>query len=71
MDSSLFSHPIAEQPRPGTLATPQDSRYGSLFRQPVYTPAPASEDDAERSLRRRPAAPGNWAHDPSGRRTRR
>ena len=58
MDSSLFSHPIAEQPRPGTLATPQDSRYGSLFRQPVYTPAPASEDEAERSLRRRPAAPG-------------
>ncbi|MGW4057680.1 hypothetical protein ACWEGE_05350 [Amycolatopsis sp. NPDC004747] len=71
MDSSLFSHPIAEQPRPGTLTTPQDSRYGSLFRQPVYTPAPATEDEGEHAPRRRPAAPGNRAHDPSGRRTRR
>ncbi|WP_410608160.1 hypothetical protein [Amycolatopsis sp. lyj-109] len=71
MDSSLFSHPIAEQSRPGTLTAPQESRYGGLFRQPVYSPAPAAEDEAERSPRRRPAAPGKWAHDPSGRRARR
>jgi hypothetical protein len=64
MDSSLFSHPIAEQPRPGTLTTPQDSRYGSLFRQPVYTPAPATDDETE-------PTPPRPAHDPSGRRTRR
>ncbi|MCR6481777.1 hypothetical protein M8542_03000 [Amycolatopsis sp. OK19-0408] len=67
MDSSLFSHPIAEQPRPGTLTTPQDSRYGSLFRQPVYTPAPASGDETERLPQRRSAAPGKRAYDPSGR----
>ncbi|WP_143268661.1 hypothetical protein [Amycolatopsis vastitatis] len=36
---TLFSHPVAEQPRPEALTTSQDDRYGSLFLQPVYTPA--------------------------------
>ncbi len=66
MDSSLFSHPIAEEPRPGTLTTPQDVRYGGLFRQPVYTPEQPS-DGAPGPQRR----PGAAAHDPSGRRARR
>ncbi|MEU8632815.1 hypothetical protein AB0C38_11655 [Amycolatopsis sp. NPDC048633] len=70
MDSSLFSHPVAEEPRPGTFTTPQDSRYGSLFRQPVYTPAPADEDETESAPPRRPSA-GARAHDPSGRRAHR
>ncbi|MFJ9779542.1 hypothetical protein ACIRSS_08160 [Amycolatopsis sp. NPDC101161] len=63
MDSSLFSHPIAEELRPGTLTTPQDVRYGGLFRQPVYTPSPSS-DGAPGPQRRS----GKAAHDPSGRR---
>jgi hypothetical protein len=63
MDSSLFSHPIAEEPRPGTLTAPQDVRYGGLFRQPVYTPGPSS-GGAPGPQRR----PGTAAHDPSGRR---
>ena len=72
MDSLLFSHPIAEQPRPGTLTTPQEGRYGSLFRQPVYTPAPPSDDDeTEPASYRRARATGTRAHDPSGRRARR
>ncbi|WP_410645414.1 hypothetical protein [Amycolatopsis sp. lyj-346] len=68
MDISLFSHPVAEEPRPGTLTTPQESRYGSLFRQPVYTPEPSSGGSTEPAASRRP---GKQAHDPSGRRTRR
>ena len=39
----MFSHPIAEQPRPGALTTSPDDRYGSLFRQPVYTPEPSTD----------------------------
>ena len=64
MDSSLFSHPVAEEPRPGALATPQDNRYGSLFLQPFYTPAPASGGPNDPAPRQRSRA----AHDPSGRR---
>ncbi|VVJ24870.1 Uncharacterised protein [Amycolatopsis camponoti] len=61
MDSSLSSHPVAEEPRPGALTAPQDDRYGKLFRQPVFTPP------AGLVPRRRGAAdPG--APDPSGRR---
>ena len=67
MDSSLFSHPVAEEPRAGAFAAPQDDRYGSLFRQPVYTPALPSDDSEPDEPRR----PGRWAHDPSGRRARR
>ncbi len=36
---NLFSHPVAEEPRPEALTTSQGDRYGSLFLQPVYTPA--------------------------------
>ncbi|WP_086676407.1 hypothetical protein [Amycolatopsis pretoriensis] len=68
MDSSLFSHPVAEEPRPGTLTTPQDVRYGGLFRQPVYTPAPSADGAPGPGPQRRP---GPVAHDPSGRRARR
>ncbi|OXM66224.1 hypothetical protein [Amycolatopsis vastitatis] len=62
MDSSLFSHPVVELPRPGALTAPQDFRYGGLFRQPAYTPAPPSDGAAE------PRPASTWAHDPSGRR---
>jgi hypothetical protein len=64
VDSSLFSHPVAEEPRPGALTTPQDNRYGSLFLQPFYTPEPRSEDQTEPAPQRR----SRKAHDPSGRR---
>jgi len=47
MDSSLFSHPIAEQPRPGKFTPDRDERYGSLFLQPAYAAAPPSGDRAE------------------------
>ncbi|MEV6873394.1 hypothetical protein [Amycolatopsis sp. NPDC051128] len=67
MDNSLFSHPIAEQPHPGALTTPQNDRYGSLFLQPFYTPAPVADGEHEPAPRRQSRA----AHDPSGRRTRR
>ncbi|MEU7790258.1 hypothetical protein [Amycolatopsis sp. NPDC049159] len=40
MDSSLFSHPVTEEPRPEARTAPQDDRYGNLFRQPEYTPEP-------------------------------
>jgi hypothetical protein len=44
---TLFSHPVAEQPRPEALTTSQDDRYGSLFLQPVYTPdRPGGHADA-------------------------
>ncbi|MEV6825122.1 hypothetical protein [Amycolatopsis sp. NPDC051102] len=66
----LFSHPIAAQPRPGTLTTSPDYRYGSLFRQPVYTPAPPTDGGTEPAAQR-PGAGSTWAHDPSGRRARR
>ncbi|ADJ47956.1 hypothetical protein AMES_6131 [Amycolatopsis mediterranei S699] len=65
MDSSLFSHPAAEEPHPEALTAPQESRYGSLFLQPVYTPEPAP------GANRRPEAANARAHDPSGRRSRR
>ncbi|WP_086853485.1 hypothetical protein [Amycolatopsis kentuckyensis] len=61
MDSSLFSHPLAEQSRPGALTTSQDHRYGSLFLQPVYTPAPPTGGGT------RPGPGSTWAPDPSGR----
>ncbi|VVJ22126.1 Uncharacterised protein [Amycolatopsis camponoti] len=66
MDSSLFSHPIAEEPRPGALTAPQESRYGNLFRQPVYTPAPSDDTSGPAPRQRGPVA--TWAPDPSGRR---
>jgi hypothetical protein len=65
VDSSLFSHPVAEQVRPGALIKPQDNRYGGLFRQPFYTPAPPADDETE------PAPRSGAAHDPSGRRAHR
>jgi hypothetical protein len=68
MDSSLFSHPVVELPRPGALTAPQDFRYGGLFRQPVYTPALPSDGATEPGPQRRPVAASTWAHDPSGRR---
>ncbi|OXM68613.1 hypothetical protein [Amycolatopsis vastitatis] len=71
MDSSMFSHPIAEQPRPGALTASQDYRYGSLFLQPVYTPAPSTDGANEPGPQRRPGAASTWAHDPSGRRAHR
>ena len=71
MDSSLFSHPVAEEPRPGTPSAPQGDRYGSLFRQPVYTPAPAIDAETSPGPQRRPRAADTRAHDPSGRRARR
>ncbi|MGW7535429.1 hypothetical protein [Amycolatopsis sp. NPDC054798] len=40
VSTPIFSHPVAETPRPGALVRPQDDRYGGLFRQPV---APASD----------------------------
>ncbi len=40
VDSSLFSHPVTEEPRPEARTAPQDDRYGNLFRQPEYTPEP-------------------------------
>ncbi|WIV56047.1 hypothetical protein [Amycolatopsis nalaikhensis] len=70
MDGALFSHPVAEEPRSATSTTPQDDRYGSLFRQPAYTPAPSSEGTADPGPRRRQAA-NSRAHDPSGRRAHR
>ncbi|WP_329048837.1 hypothetical protein OG738_39840 [Amycolatopsis sp. NBC_01488] len=69
MDSSLFSHPVAEEPRSGAFAAPQDDRYGNLFRQPVYTPAPPADDAAEPAPHPRGRA-STWAPDPSGRRSR-
>jgi hypothetical protein len=69
MDSSLFSHPAAEEPRPEALTAPQEGRYGSLFLQPVYTPEPAGEPAI--GAQRRPEAANAQAHDPSGRRSRR
>ena len=67
MDSSLFSHPVAEEPRSEAFTAPQDGRYGNLFRQPVYSPAAPSDDAPEPAPRQR----GRAAHDPSGRRGRR
>lgn len=67
MDSSLFSHPVAEEPRPGARTAAQDDRYGNLFRQPAYTSAPADDDAPEPAPRQR----GRAAHNPSGRRGRR
>lgn len=69
-DNSLFSHPIAEQPRPGALTASQEHRYGSLFLQPVYTPAPATGGDTAPE-QRRSGAGSTWAQDPSGRRAHR
>jgi hypothetical protein len=69
MDSSLFSHPLDEEPRPEALTAPQESRYGSLFLQPVYTPAAAFEPSP--GANGRPEAENARAHDPSGRRARR
>ncbi|MEU0791070.1 hypothetical protein ABZ342_13460 [Amycolatopsis sp. NPDC005961] len=45
MDSSLFSHPVTEESRPGARTAPQADRYGSLFRQPAYTSPPSDDDD--------------------------
>ncbi|MDQ7803091.1 hypothetical protein Q5425_05085 [Amycolatopsis sp. A133] len=70
MDSALFSHPVAEEPRPGALAAPQSDRYGSLFRQPVYTPEPAADGETTPGPQRRHRAATTRAHDPSGRRGR-
>ncbi|MEU7786198.1 MULTISPECIES: hypothetical protein [unclassified Amycolatopsis] len=61
MDSLLFSHPVTEESRPGALTVPQEDRYGSLFRQPVYTPSPGSEPAPRQRS-------GEAAYDPSGRR---
>ncbi|WP_410612525.1 hypothetical protein [Amycolatopsis sp. lyj-109] len=47
-DSSLFSHPVAEEPRPEAVTAPQENRYGNLFLQPV---APASTRAHDRSGR--------------------
>jgi hypothetical protein len=71
MDSSLFSHPVAEEPRPEALTAPQGDRYGNLFRQPVYTPAPHSDDAPEPAPQRQAGPASTWAPDPSGRRARR
>ncbi|RSM35552.1 hypothetical protein DMA12_43790 [Amycolatopsis balhimycina DSM 5908] len=71
MDSSLFSHPIAEQPRPGALTASPEDRYGSLFRRPVYTPAPSTGGGAAPVAQRRPGSASTWAPDPSGRRAHR
>ena len=61
----------AEQPRPGALTTSPDDRYGSLFLQPVYTPAPRTGDGTTPSRQRQPGAASTCAPDPSGRRARR
>ncbi|MET7995833.1 DUF5994 family protein [Amycolatopsis sp. NPDC005232] len=52
LDNPLFSHPIAEQPRPGALTTSQDDRYGKLFLQPGYEPG--SDTETETRPHRRP-----------------
>lgn len=67
----MFSHPIAEQPRPGALTTSPDDRYGSLFRQPVYTRTPPTDGGTARGPQRRPGTASTWARDPKGRRARR
>lgn len=67
MDSSLFSHPVVEQPGPEALATPQHNRYGGLFLQPFYTPESPVDSEPEPAPRQR----SRKAHDPSGRRARR
>jgi hypothetical protein len=70
MDSPLFSHPVAEEARPETLATPQAERYGSLFQQPAYAPGQQPDDDElEPALPPREANPRG--RRPSGRRGRR
>ncbi|RSM43842.1 hypothetical protein DMA12_17995 [Amycolatopsis balhimycina DSM 5908] len=69
-DSSLFSHPVIEEPHPGALTAPQEHRYGSLFLQPVGTAAPPSGGNAGSGPQRRPRAANPRAHDPSGRRAR-
>ena len=71
MDSLLFSHPTAEQPRPGALTASSEHRYGSLFRQPVYTPAPSTGGETAPGPQRRPGSGSTWAQDPSGRRAHR
>ncbi|MFC5097016.1 hypothetical protein [Amycolatopsis plumensis] len=67
MDTALFSHPVVEEPRPGTLTAPEDNRYGGLFLQPAYPSAPAVDPEPSPAPPRRPRA----ANNPSGRRTRR
>jgi hypothetical protein len=71
MDAVLFSHPVTEEPRPGTLTPPQADRYGGLFRQPVYTPASPGDGTGGPGPRQRARSADPQAHDPSGRRARR
>jgi hypothetical protein len=67
LDSSLFSHPVVEEPGPEASTTPQHNRYGGLFLQPFYTPELPSDEPDEPAPRQR----SRKAHDPSGRRARR
>lgn len=71
VDSALFSHPVAEEPRPEALTAPQDQRYGSLFLQPVYPAEPVSDTETFPGPQRGPRAANARTNDPSGRRTRR
>ena len=70
MDSSLFSHPVAEEPRSETHTAPQGERYGSLFLQPVYTPGSFADGEGAPGPQRRSSEADTRAHDPSGRRAR-
>ncbi|GHF90630.1 hypothetical protein GCM10017567_00750 [Amycolatopsis bullii] len=67
MDTALFSHPVVEEPRPGTLTAPEDNRYGGLFLQPAYRSAPAVGTETSPGPHRRPRAANARANDPSGR----
>ncbi|WP_370938155.1 hypothetical protein [Amycolatopsis sp. cg13] len=52
VSTPLFSHPVAEPPRPGALVLPQDERYGGLFRQPAASPG-EREEPQPREIRTR------------------
>ncbi|MGW4396304.1 hypothetical protein ACWEHA_13515 [Amycolatopsis nivea] len=52
MSAPLFSHPVAESPRPDVLVRPQEDRYGGLFRQPAASPGDRTEPARPRSRRR-------------------
>ncbi|ATY16375.1 hypothetical protein CU254_15015 [Amycolatopsis sp. AA4] len=52
VSSPLFSHPVAESPRPGALVRPQEDRYGGLFRQPGSPASPAGPAESQPISRR-------------------
>ncbi|MYW89995.1 hypothetical protein G3I59_05010 [Amycolatopsis rubida] len=52
VSTPLFSHPVAEPPRPGALVLPQDDRYDGLFRQPAG-PSGERKEPQPRAIRPR------------------